>query len=287
MNLRTKIAAVAACVLLAACQELPSYFVSDTTLARAGGKTLQLRDVASVVPAGVTGDDSAAFMTIYVDRWVRKQLKLEEAEALFSSAEADIDKMVEEYRQALLIRKLDQLYVDRSVDTLFTDAEIEAYYNDHKGDFKLDHTLVKGCIVQLGDDNRQARKLREAMSSRSEDAAREFRDICEKNDFTVTDFRGWVDYSEFLSALPTLRSRNYDSLLSSGGVQEMSDSRSRYYFRFDAVRREGEEIPLELLRGTIRRVLFNQRQGEIIRNHEQELYTKATEEGQVKVYENN
>ena len=45
MNLRAKIAVVAASVFLAGCREMPGYFASDTTLARAGGKQLQLRDV--------------------------------------------------------------------------------------------------------------------------------------------------------------------------------------------------------------------------------------------------
>lgn len=76
MTLRTKIAVVAATLFLAGCQELPGYFASDTTLARAGGSELKMRDVESVVPKGVTGEDSAAFMKVYVDRWVRKQLKL-------------------------------------------------------------------------------------------------------------------------------------------------------------------------------------------------------------------
>ena len=94
MNLRAKIAVVAASVFLAGCREMPGYFASDTTLARAGGKQLQLRDVESVVPKGVTGEDSAAFMKVYVDRWVRKQLKLKEAETLFSASGDDIDKSV-------------------------------------------------------------------------------------------------------------------------------------------------------------------------------------------------
>ena len=96
MTLRTKIAVVAATLFLAGCQELPGYFASDTTLARAGGSELKMRDVESVVPKGVTGEDSAAFMKVYVDRWVRKQLKLQEAEILFSASADDIDKMVEE-----------------------------------------------------------------------------------------------------------------------------------------------------------------------------------------------
>lgn len=77
-----KIALVAALALSAACQEMPRYFGSDSTLARAAGNELRLSDVQSVVPQGLTGRDSAAFMRVYVDRWVRKQLKLQEAELL-------------------------------------------------------------------------------------------------------------------------------------------------------------------------------------------------------------
>ena len=149
MTLRTKIAVVAATLFLGGCQELPGYFASDTTLARAGGSELKMRDVESVVPKGVTGEDSAAFMKVYIDRWVRKQLKLQEAEILFSASADDIDKMVEEYRQALLIRKLDQHYVDRSIDTTFTENEIAAYYNAHKADFRLDRTSVSYTHLTL------------------------------------------------------------------------------------------------------------------------------------------
>ena len=271
MNLRAKIAVAAGVLLLAGCRELPRYFAGDTTIARAGGKDLRLGDVRSVVPQGLSGDDSAAFMKVYIDRWVLKQLKLQEAETLFSSSAGDIDKMVEEYRQALLIRQLDQ--------------QIAAYYNAHKADFKLDRTIVKGRIVRFGEGYRQAAKLKTLMGARSEAQQQDFRDICEKNDFTVDDFRDqWIDFPEFLSYLPTLRSQSYDSVLATAAVQEMRDSHAHYYFQIDAVLREGEPIPLERLRGTIRRILFNQRKGEIIRAHEEELCARAAEMGEVKIF---
>ncbi|MEG0807506.1 MAG: hypothetical protein RR410_04040 [Alistipes sp.] len=286
MNLQSKIVAVIGTLLLIGCQELPAYFASDTTLAKIGGKSLQLRDVASVVPQGVTGGDSVAFLKVYVDRWVRKQLKLQEAEILFSSSEKDIDQMVEEYRQALLIRKLDQHYVDRSVDTTFTDNEIASYYNAHKTDFRLDQTLVRGRIVRFAEGYRQSGKLKTLMAARSSAQQQDFRDICEKNNITVSDFgEQWVDFPEFLSFLPTLQSQNYDSVLTSSAVQEMRDSQSHYYFQIDDVRRVGEPIPAERLRSTIRRILFNQRQSEIIRAHEEELYQQAVENGKMKVFE--
>lgn len=285
MKWSAKIAVVAGVLLLAGCRELPRYFAGDEVIARAGGRELHRRDVRNAVPQGLTGDDSAAYIRMYVDRWVRKQLKLEEAEELFSTSADDIDRMVEEYRQALLIRKLDQHYVDRSIDTVFTDEEIAAYYNAHKGDFRLDRPIVKGRIVRLGLYYRQAVKLKTLMNAKSAAQQRDFRDICAKNDFTVYDFsEQWIDFPEYLSYLPTLRNQNYDALLATSSVQEMRDSHSQYYFQIDAVRREGEPIPLERLRPTIRRILFNQRQGEVIRRHEEELYERALDEGNVRIY---
>ncbi|WP_353936873.1 hypothetical protein [uncultured Alistipes sp.] len=285
MNWRKKIGIAAGLLALAACQELPAYLNKDTLLARAGGKELRQSNVQSVVPAGVTGDDSVAFLEVYVDRWVRKQLKIKEAEVLFSSSVEDIDRMVEEYRQALLIRKLEQHYVDNGVDTTFTDDEIAAYYNSHKGDFKLEHPVVKGRIVRFPENFRQARRLREAMASPSDADQRDFTAFCRKNGLMVNDFRDhWTDFSEFLSYLPTLKSQNYNSMLSSSSVQEMRDNNSHYYFRIVDVRRPGDPIPLERLRPTIRRILFNQRQGETIRRQEEDLYNRSLESGEVEIY---
>lgn len=283
----TRLMAVAASVwLLAACQELPRYFASDQTLAEVGKRELRAGELQTVVPAGLTGDDSVAFVRKFVDRWVRKQLKLQEAEVLFSASEKDIDRQVEEYRQALLIRKLEQHYVDRSIDTLFTDEEIAAYYQTRKADFKLDRPLVKGVIVRFQEGHRLGARLKNLLRENRPAQQRELHDLCEKNNFTVTDLHEqWVDFSEFLSWLPAVQSQNHNAMLAPGrGVQEMRDNQSHYYFRIDTVRREGDPIPLERVRTTIRRILFNQRQGEVIRSHEEELLQRGLDENKVRLF---
>lgn len=287
MGLRTKIAA-AALLFAAGCQELPNYFVGDNTLARVGRTELYQRDVMQAVPAGMSGVDSVAFVELYIDRWIKKQLKLREAEQLFSDSAEDIDRQVEEYRQSLLIRKLDQYYVDRSIDTLFTEDEIAAYYKAHQSDFRLDRTIVKGRVLRFDDRYRQAKKLLELMASPSSERQQDFRDLCVKNDFQLTDFTdSWVDFQEFLSYLPTLRSQNYDAALDLRGVQQMRDSYARYYYQIGAVLRAGDPIPLELVRANIRRILFNKRQSELIRSHEEELFEKAGAKGDFRIYEHN
>lgn len=272
-------------VLLIGCQEVPRYLGGSRVLAEAAGEKLYTRDVRAVVPRGMSGEDSVAFMERYIDKWINKQLKLHEAEQIFSESEQDIDSLVEEYRQALLIRKLDYRLIEENLDTVVTAEQIAAYHKNHLSDFKVNQTLVKGRIVRFNAANRQAPRLRKLMTANTPSQQQDFVDICTKNQFELTDFTSkWVPYSEFLSYLPTLRSQNYDALLSSSSVQEMKDSRSGYYFQITGVLHPGEPEPLERVEQTVRRILLTQRQNEIIRTYEDRIYQEALDEGTIRVY---
>lgn len=200
-------------LLAVGCRELPAYFKGGAPLAKVGHRTLYLHEVERLAPAGIAGDDSAAFYRMYADRWVARQLKLGEAERIFSEAElADVEAMVEEYRQSLLIRKLERHYVDIRIDTAFTEESVQAYYNAHLEDFKSDRTLVKGRILRLPDGERQTRKLLGLMRSPSPESRKDLEDICTKQNFLFEDLASeWVDWDDFLSRLPALRDHDYSS----------------------------------------------------------------------------
>ena len=154
MRIVTKITAGLLLLTAVGCREMPTVTVGGgRTLAKAGGATL-------------------AFAELYVRKWIGKQLKLSEAEQLFSASADDIEAKVEAYRQSLLIRKLDQFYVDERIDTTFTEEDIAAYYNAHKAEFKLDRPLVKGRIVRFPVNHRQSFKLRELVKASSADRLR-------------------------------------------------------------------------------------------------------------------
>lgn len=271
--------------LLAGCGERPSYFAGDTLLAKAGHRELYLQEVVRLMPEGLKGDDSTEFAALYVDRWIKKQLKLQEAEELFSSSADDIDALVEEYRQSLLIRKLDQYYIDSRIDTTFTENEIQRYYNSHLTDFTLNGVLIKGRILRFGDTYRQPRKLMTLMRAVAPGPRKDLADLCAKNGFTLTEYDGWVDFKTFLGNLPVVGARDYTPLLASSDVQQMRDDNSIYYFQITAVRRAGDPQPLEMVRSTIRRILFNRRQSEIIRAREEEMLEKARAERKVRTYD--
>lgn len=161
--------------------------------------------------------------------------------SFFPLRRTDIDKMVEEYRQALLIRKLDQpLCRPQHRHDLHGERD-RGLLQRAQGRFPARPYVGQGTDRAVRRRVPPGAQIAGADGGEERSPAAGFRDICAKNDFTVTDFSDqWVDFPEFLSFLPTLRSQNYVPVLASTAVQEMRDSHSHYYFQIDAVRREGE-----------------------------------------------
>ena len=277
-------------VLLAtmvSCRELPDYLVSSNTLARVGRNQLTATEVKQAIPSNLKGEDSVAFAKHYIDKWLVRQLKIEEADELFSNSVNDIEKMVEDYRQTLITSKVDQHYVDKLMSNELTDEDIANYYNTHKSDFTLDRTLVKGRILRFDGSYRQSKRLKEQMrkAAASPTDAKTFSDVCEKNGFVLTDYRSeWISFSDFLANLPTTLAQDYDPLLDKMDIQEMEANDIRYYFDFTSVCRKGNVAPLEVVKENIRRILLTQRRSEIIKTHEEQIVKQAKDEGHARIY---
>lgn len=282
-----EIVALLALMGVVSCRELPDYLVSDDTIARVGRKELSINEIDNLMPSNLRGEDSINYVRQYVDRWVVRQLKVEEADRLFSSSEREIERLVEEYRQTLLSSRVDQYYIEEQMVDDVTEEDIAEYYNTHKSDFVLDRTLVKGRILCYDAKYRQSKRLaeqmRKAATSQSEDKT--FSDTCEKNGFLLIDNRTeWVNFADFLTNLPTTRTQDYEPLLDKMGIQKMEANGLHYLFDFTSVCRKGNVAPLEIVAENIRRILVTQRRSEIIKRHEESIRQKAMEEGHVSIY---
>ncbi len=271
-----------ALLAVASCQELPDYLLGDDIVARVGNQLLSKEDIAEVLPAGVRGDDSVAYVRNYVDKWLVRQLKIQEANTLFPDTEQDVEKLVREYRHSLLTSRVDQHYIDQQMSPVISDEEITDYYNSHKADFILDRTLVKGRVLRFDAAFRQSKQLKTSMQKALTSAVEEksLSDVCTKNDFLLQDNRSsWVNFSDFLDNLPVTSSQNNEPLLDKMGIQEIKAGKYCYYFDFTSVCRKGNVAPLEIVANNIRRILLTRRRAEIIRQHEEQILQSAITSG--------
>jgi hypothetical protein len=261
--------------------------VGDDTIARVGRNELSINEISEIMPTNLKGEDSVTYVRQYVDRWIVRQLKVEEADRLFSTSEREIERLVEEYRQTLLSSRVDQHYVSAQTTAEVTDEDVAEYYNTHKSDFLLDRTLVKGRILCYDDSYRQSKRLLEQMrkASTSQTEDKTFSDMCEKNGFLLIDNRSeWINFVDFLTNPPTTRTQDYEPLLDKMGIQEMKANDACYYFDFTSVCRKGNVAPLELVADNIRRILITQRRSEIIKAHEDGIVKRAMGEGHARLY---
>lgn len=254
----------------------------DEEVARVGESQL-LRSELDAITAGYKGDDSISMAENYIDQWVRRQVKRQEAESVLASEMGEIERLVSEYRQSLLTNRLEQRYLSGRLDTLITDSVVRSYFADHRKDFVMDRTILKGRIVRLPDNYRQSVKLFNLMGSKNKEKQQDFLDLCRKNNFELYTFEQWVDFSEFLSYLPVRKGKNYDYILSGGEIRQMADSDSKYFIDIKEVIRKGEPAPLERVEDMVRRLLYNRSRAEMVGQYNDSLYNAALLEGKIRI----
>ena len=191
--------------------------------------------------------------------------------------------MVEEYRTSLLVSRLEQNYLSTRLDTLVSDSVVKAYYDEHREEFVMDRTIVKGRIVRLPDSYRQSVKLFNLMGKKGAEEQQDFLDLCEKNNLELYTFDSWVDFDEFLSYLPVRRGKSNEALLSKSKIHEMADADSKYFIEVSAVLKKGERAPYERVAETVRRMLYGRRRSELPQNFSDSLYSAAASEGVIEI----
>lgn len=276
-------------LLLAAAVTLPGCgkrggLLSSERVAQVGESVLSKEEVAAAVPKGMTGEDSLQMVDAYVNSWVRRQVKLREAETVLASTGVDVESMVQDYRNSLLANRLDRYYVEQKVDSVISDSLVAEYYETHRPEFKLDRNIVKGRIVKLPVSFRQQSRLKELMNSPKAERQQDFMDMTVKNNLPLTTLDSWTSFDEFLTHLPTVRGKSYDALLTSGKVNELSDGDYKYYIQVTDYIRKGEEAPIDWVDNVIRNIIYNKRSSDVIKSVEDSLYNAAKENNTLKIY---
>ena len=273
-------------LVVAACNSVSFQSGEDDTsniVAVVDDHTLLRSDIATIMPKELSEADSTTFVKMYVENWVLNQLKIGRAKEVLSSNQANIERLVEDYRQSLIIRQLDQYYIDNAIDLEITDKQLTTYYRANTAAFKLDHDKVRGVVVKVPSNFRNTTTLTTALKGVAKRGdVEEVRALCEKHNLQLTDLTPqWVSYSDFLSNLPTERSSSYTQLLNNSGVQKMTSGNNIFHFIIIDVARKGDVAPLECVKEDIRRRLYTERRANIVGKYEAELKREAIESGRM------
>ncbi|MBN2813949.1 MAG: hypothetical protein JXQ80_07710 [Bacteroidales bacterium] len=257
----------------------------EQPLARVYNKYLYMSDLKGVVPAGISGTDSASLVKDFVEKWIRNQLLLNKAELNLTDEEKNVEQQMESYRSSLLIYAYQQGYLQQNLDTVVTDAEIEAYYNDNQSNFLLGEPLMKGTFIKLPANAPEIYKLRQWYRADDPESIKNLEGYCYEHAEVYDHFNeGWVNLNEVLRMMPQGNGA-YEQTLKYRKYLEVRDNNYYYFLNVKEMAPEGTVSPFELVKEDIHYIILNKRKVKLISELETSIYSDAQNRGNFTIYQ--
>ncbi len=253
-------------------------------LVKVGKSLLTTNDLARQMPYGLSAEDSTKFARAYIRNWIDTKLVSEIAYKNISDTK-EIDRMVDEYRNELIMWEYRKRMYAQNATEDFSDDAITAYYEAHKEDFISKQPFVKGLYIKIENNAPKINDLRKwYRSTKTEDI-----DKIEKyglNGAIHYDyFRDkWIDWEQIASKIPYDFGNNPDVFLKTNHFLDSSIGGFTYLLDISEYIPTGSIMPIDVAMPLIKEMMVNEHRLQYDSNLRKQLYNKAVEDNDVTIY---
>lgn len=228
---------------------------------------------------GLEPEDSIRVAQQYISQWAKDILVYENAK---SRSNADVERLVEDYRRALYVHMYEQYLVERKMPKSVADSTVVQIYAQMPDRFILDESIVRGLLVVIPADAPKADKLRGWMAKQELDAIEKY---AYQNASGYELFLDkWLTTTELLAQIPIERAE-LESKLKTQDQIVVSDSIKTYLLQTTQKHLRGEQMPIDYARPQIEKIVLNTRQVEFLNKERERLYNEAIQNKKIKFYE--
>ncbi|AUC84743.1 hypothetical protein CW731_05290 [Polaribacter sp. ALD11] len=239
------------------------------------------KDLKDILPRNIAKEDSLILVKSFIQDWAVKKLLLKAA-ANNNTAESleNINKLVQDYRESLLINNYKEELIKQQLDTLISDDEIEQYYVANNENFKLNEVLVKSKYLYFNHTINDEKEIIKLFKSDAIGDAEELErqqlsfKIYQLNDSV------WIELDKILLKLPFSK----ENLLKKSKFIQKQDSLGLYLVAIKDVLNRNEIAPLSYIKPTIKEMILHKRKIELIREIEKIIVKDATKNNNFKIY---
>lgn len=245
-----------------------------TPLVEVNGTFLYKEDLQSVLPAGLTKDDSLLFAEHYIRTWVEDLLLYEKAQNNIPDNE-EIDRLVENYRKALIMHTYQEELIGQRLTKDIPEQEIAEYYEKNKELFKLDRPLVKGLFIKVPLIAPQLTNVRKWYKSEAQEAVEHLEKYSFRNAVKYEYFYDkWVSLADILDLIP-LKTDSPEEYINKNRHVELKDTAFYYFLNVSDYRAVGEQEPYEFAMPEAKDMLVNIKRVDFMRQVKDDLYKRA------------
>lgn len=278
--MRTFFLAILSILLCAACSEQHDH-KGKTPLVEVDGNFLYREDLQSALPARLSKDDSLLFAEHYIRNWVEDILLYEKAQSNIPD-NAEIEKLVQNYRKALIMHTYQQGLIHQRLSNEISEAELTAYYEKNKELFKLERPLVQGLFIKVPLTAPELNKVRRWYKDTAQDAVEHLEKYSLQNAVKYEYFYDkWVPMTDVLGLMP-LEVPDAGEYVNKNRHIELKDTAFHYFLNVSDFRAVGQQEPFEFARPKVKDMLLNLKQVEFMKQVKDDLYEQAVKKNEIK-----
>jgi hypothetical protein len=256
-------------------------------VARVGNSYLYQDELIGIAPTDVSGEDSVARVTAYVNSWIRKQLVINEAMKNIDINELEVERKVLDYRYSLIAYEYQNYYIKQNLDDSVSDKEIETYYKERLDNFILKQNIIRGLYIKVPKSAPRTKKVKDLMYSKKPKEREELKSYCIS--FSAAYHMGdssWIEFDKLVVNSPLSEIPNKVQFLRSYNYYETADDDFLYFLKIDAYKISDNVSPLEFVKQDIKNIILNKRKVELARKLEDDVYENAAKRKDFEVFSN-
>ena len=242
------------------------------------GKKLYKADLENIVYEGISYNDSVLRSKVYIDKWVRNQLLIRQAENNLTPEQLDFSKRLEEYRNSLVINKYETELINQNLDTEVTEDQIYEYYNKNGAEFRMNRDIVQIASVSLPNDSKKkwvfTKLFRDYDTLMVDSLTSLSNQYAISYDFNIKE---WRNFDEVIDTYD-LKVKDNKSFLNEKKFFVVNDDETYTLVKICDYRLVGDESPCEMEIDRIKYIILSNRKKELLENLYNDLQTKAIQD---------
>jgi hypothetical protein len=245
------------------------------------GNFLYQEDLQSALPARLSKDDSLLFAEHYIRNWVEDILLYEKAQSNIPD-NGEIEKLVENYRKALIMHTYQQALIHQRLSNEISEGELTDYYEKNKELFRLERPLMQGLFIKVPLTAPELNKVRRWYKTPTQDAVEHLEKYSLQNAVKYEYFYDkWVPMADVLDLIP-LKVPEVEDYVNKNRHIELKDTAFHYFLNVSDFRTVGQQEPYEFARPKVKDMVLNLKQVEFMRAVKDDLYQQAVKRDKIK-----
>ncbi len=250
-------------------------------LAEYKDKKLYRSDIPEEIWNKYKSGDSSGLLKSIIEKWVQNAVLVSEAEQSLSSEQKNKDRLIEDYRNSLLIFEYQQQLIREKLDTGVTEEEISAFYTNNSAAFQLKKNIVKIRYVKINKQKADLNKLRKLMQNPTPQNDAELKSYAEKlaDNFYIDS--NWLYLDDITKEIPLDENYNQQRFLANNKFISIEENEMLYLLYIIDFRIKDAVSPLEFEKDKIKDIILYQRKLRFLKDIQKTLYDKALGNGDI------